>query len=197
MKTCSKCQRQLDESNFVKSPRYLDGRYPSCKECKKKAKIKTLLDHPTCSRCKKNPHLRYTNYCLRCWREIRQRPVVPLRSYDPKNKEWCCKCKQRPRQEYHNYCRLCQNESQRKWQQAQKLKNIPDEKRRKKTARHYVNTLFKRGKIKRQPCERCGAQSQHFHHLDYKDRTTNIQHLCLPCHVEAEREKRNLTNVSA
>ena len=192
MKHCSKCQQYLDNSNFVKSDRYLDGLYPSCKECRKKTKLKTLADHPLCCRCKLKPHISYEPYCLECWRTIRGR-LKPIRVVDRTNKEWCSRCKQLPRLPYHNYCAACKNASHMEWSERQKVKPVPDEKRRKRSARHYINTLYKRGKIKRQPCEKCGAPSLNFHHLDYEDRTTNVQHLCFKCHVQAEREKRNLT----
>lgn len=129
-----------------------------------------------------------------CHRAKKGRPVVPLRVYDPNNKEWCSKCRQMPRLPYHNYCHFCKKESTERWAAAQKPKIKPTEKQRKTTARRYINGLFKRGKIKRKPCELCGRPSQHFHHLDYNDRTTNVQHLCFGCHVQAERVKRNLTN---
>jgi hypothetical protein len=35
MKVCSKCNRELHESEFYKSNRYLDGLRPSCKHCQK------------------------------------------------------------------------------------------------------------------------------------------------------------------
>jgi hypothetical protein len=76
------------------------------------------------------------------------------------------------------------------WHNKRKPVKITPEKRRKASARHYVNTLYKRGKVRRQPCQFCGGPSVHFHHLDYKDRTLNVQHVCLPCHVRLEREKR-------
>lgn len=194
MKECSKCKCQLDESRFVKSPRYLDGLYPSCKSCRKIARDKTLADHPMCARCKVVPHLGYIPYCVECFRISKGRPVVPLRIRDANNKEWCSRCRQMPRLEYHNYCYFCKNTAHAKWEAAHNKKPKPTEKHRKYIARRYINGLFRRGKIKRKPCELCGRPSQHFHHLDYEDRTVNVQHLCFSCHVQAERTKRNLTN---
>ncbi len=36
MKSCSKCSYSKELVKFAKDSRYKDGRYPSCKECKKK-----------------------------------------------------------------------------------------------------------------------------------------------------------------
>lgn len=193
MKECSKCHRQLDENQFVKSPRYSDGLYPSCKECRKKTREKSLLDNPNCARCGQRPHIEGVAYCDECNCHMKGRPLIRSRVVDRSNKEWCCRCKERPRLPYHNYCQICKIASTMKWLSKFRTIRQPDERRRKQSARHYINTLFKRGKIKRDPCEICGRPSQHFHHLDYNDRTTNVQHLCFSCHVQAERIKRNLT----
>ncbi len=193
MKECSKCKQQLDESKFVKSDRYLDGLYPSCSQCRKQAQIKTLAEHPMCCACKVKPHLPYVMYCMECHRIKKGRSVVPSRIVDRTNKEWCSRCRERPRLPYHRYCQICKNASTSKWLAKFKTVRPPDEYRRKKSARHYINTLYRRGKVKRLLCEHCGDPSQNFHHLDYKDRTVNVQHLCFTCHVKAERLKRQLT----
>jgi hypothetical protein len=193
MKRCSKCLHNLDHSRFVKSPRYSDGFYPSCKACRKQARLKTLMDNPICSICGTFRHLKYSPYCSECNRVAKGRPAIPSRVVDRNNKVMCSRCRVHFRLEYHGYCQECKNASTRKWTAKFRTIRVPDEKRRKRSARHYINTLFKRGKVRRQPCEVCGQPSQHFHHLDYKDRTKNVQHLCLKCHIEAEREKRRLT----
>lgn len=194
MKCCSKCQVEQPESSFVKSPRYLDGLYPLCKTCRKEILMKALENNPLCRLCGIKPHVSYAAYCVECNRAKKGRPVVPTRIVDRTNKEWCSRCRQMPRLPYHNYCHFCKKESTERWTAAQKPKIKPTEKHRKYIARRYINGLFRRGKIKRNPCEMCGRPSQHFHHLDYNDRTTNVQHLCFGCHVQAERIKRNLTN---
>lgn len=194
MKECSKCKRQLDKSRFSKSDRYLDGLVSSCKDCHRATRMKTLSDHPLCFRCKEVPHLATTAYCLVCSRLMKGRTAVPKQPHDPANTDLCCMCKVQYRRPYHNYCYECGRIKAKQYRDSKKGQPVPDERRRKKSARHYINTLFKRGKIKRRPCEVCGEPSQHFHHLDYNDRTTNVQHLCFTCHVQAERLKRKVDN---
>lgn len=190
MKVCSKCQRQLPETQFVKSGRYLDGLYPSCKECRKKVWQRLIDSTPLCCRCKVRPHCKTHQYCYECQREVRGDPPIPRFRRDVTNKTMCSKCKKLPRLPYSNYCRECLNISVRAFRKRHSNRPLPTDKRRKATARHYINGLLKHKKIKRKPCEVCGKPSQHFHHLDYHDRTTNVMHVCHPCHVQLEREKR-------
>lgn len=196
LKTCSKCKRELLLERFVKSDRYSDGLYPLCKDCRKAIRLAGLKKYPMCSKCGKYPHTSNHRHCFACQREGRwQRPLVKFRR-DHFNKTLCSDCKSAPRLEYHNYCSGCMNKAVRAWRKRQNPPRPFSEERRKASARHYINTLFKRGKIKRKPCEVCGKPSDHFHHLDYKDRTTNVQHLCHQHHVEAERAKRKALTVS-
>lgn len=189
---CSKCRSTLEESQFVKSERYSDGCYPSCKQCQTEAKLKTFRTYPLCFLCGVKPHLEGRGYCYECDRIKKGRPIVPKFRRDPSNKTLCSRCKINPRSEYHRYCRSCQDKSFKEWRERTKKIRLPSEKRRKLSARFYVNGLLKRGKIKRQPCKYCGAPGTNFHHLDYKDRTRNIEHVCFPCHVRLEREKRKM-----
>lgn len=192
MKTCSKCRRVLELVCFVKSPRYSDGLYPSCKECRKKVFLNLVAKNIVCCRCRKRPHQPNHVHCYECQRELKGESKVPRYRRDSSNKLYCCKCKQLPRTAYGGYCLGCALKANEAWRKKQRPSQTRPEKKRKASARHYVNQLFKRGKLRRHPCEHCGAPSVHFHHLDYKDRTTNIQHVCLACHVRLEREKRKL-----
>ena len=180
----------MPETQFVKSERYSDGLYPSCKSCRRSARITTLSQHPLCYRCGIVPHQASNGYCYECDRLMKGREKPAKYRRDSKNKTMCCRCKVNPRQEYHGYCRPCANISVRISLARRRHIRPPDEHRRKASARHYINTLLRRGKIKRKPCKYCGAPSKHFHHLDYNDRTTNIEHVCHKCHVSLERDKR-------
>lgn len=196
MKTCVCCKIPQDSSVFVKSPRYRDGLAPYCRTCRKLKYLARVAKNPMCCHCKTRPHQPNHLLCYDCQRFHRGQSPTPKRRTDKSNKLWCCKCKERPRREYHAYCHECGNQDYRDRLKKNRTVKLVPEKRRKASARHYVNQLLKRGKIKRQPCEHCGNPSVHFHHLDYKDRTTNIQHVCHPCHVRLEREKRLLLTVS-
>lgn len=188
MKTCSKCQVEQPETEFVKSPRYKDGLYPSCKTCRRKSFESGLASNPMCRRCNKVPHTQTHVYCYECHRIMRgQKPEAKFRR-DSDNKTMCCRCKSKPRSQHHFYCSDCLREYNRNW-----LKQpgpIQVEARRKIKVRQVVQKRAKRGKLKRKPCEICGSTKSQFHHLDYKDRTTNVQHVCYPCHLRLHGHKK-------
>jgi hypothetical protein len=193
VKRCSKCERELGEDQFVKSPRYLDGLYPSCKECRKDALTKTLEQNPLCSKCGVRPHRKGCAWCSVCRHQDQFKDRRPKFRPTPKRDSYICpKCDLRPKLENHGYCRECKNDSTAAWE-AKRRGGLPEPFiLSKKTTRHYVNTLFQRGKIKRKPCEFCGAPSVNFHHLDYYAKTTNIQHVCHNCHVLIHSVQRKM-----
>lgn len=53
---------------------------------------------------------------------------------------------------------------------------------KKQRVRAITATLIRRGRIKRQPCQCCGAQNSQCHHLDY-DKPTLVGWLCRECHA--------------
>ncbi len=195
MKMCSKCKRELDPGQFVKSPRYSDGLYPSCKECRKATLQKWLVDHPTCSKCGSRPHMPGNGWCWDCEdskrrtkpKKFNRRPNTTLPNH------LCSRCGLRPHPEYHRWCLECIGEKRRERTRL-RLDTRP-ERKRKSTARHYVNTLVKRGKLKMGPCYLCGETSTQLHHLDYRDRTTNVIPTCDFCHVLIHRALRKLLTV--
>ena len=197
LKQCSKCKLLLAFECFAKSPRHSYGLYPSCKQCQRKVTVAWISRQIVCSRCKKNPPRASQSWCDACRRVGEVMPEVPkFRKTKNPDRNYCVMCQERSPTDYGAYCRPCASLYLRNWNKSKagiESRTRP-EKKRKSTARAYINGLFRRGKIKRKPCEHCGAPSVHFHHLDYKDRTTNIEHLCHRCHVIAERQKRLLTN---
>lgn len=195
VKQCSKCKRELEETNFVKSARYLDGLYPSCKECRKKVLMDCLAKDPMCAKCKTKPHQPKHRYCYDCQRDAKGYTKPARWRRDSTNDYWCCRCKDAPRAPYHRYCYRCKNASTREWSARKRAKTLKPAITRKERVRRYIYTLYQAGKISREPCYLCGEPSVHFHHLDYEERTTNIIHLCRPCHVIVERNKRHLTKV--
>jgi hypothetical protein len=191
MKTCSKCKKDLARERFVKSARYSDGLYPSCKDCRKIALQKTLEDHPMCSRCKAQPHGNGRLWCDDC--EIRERGLKPRKfNRDPHNK-LCSFCKTQPRARGKKYCKECANAYLKGWRDSHggSWACLTEEQKRKATARRYINTQLGRGKIVRGPCVKCGSPNTEFHHLDYLDRTRNVIDLCRPCHEQEERIKKS------
>jgi hypothetical protein len=99
------------------------------------------------------------------------------------------KCGQHPKLEYHSYCSKCHRQSHRKWRISNGYK---PHQLLKKTSRHYVNTLFKRGRIHRKACEFCGQPSVNFHHRSYGPRSLDIEHVCHNCHVLLHHIERKM-----
>jgi len=100
----------------------------------------------------------------------------------------------KPKLEYHRYCRECKNASTRKYLRQLKptLQALS-----KKTTRHYINTLIKRGKIKRLPCAYCGSIPSEFHHWHYEPRSTSGEFLCTLHHrIAHDVLKKVLTAVA-
>jgi hypothetical protein len=56
-------------------------------------------------------------------------------------------------------------------------------------ARSYANTYQRRGKLIRQPCEKCGSLQSEKHHPDYTQ-PLNVEWLCRPCHLQLHRDIR-------
>jgi len=191
MKTCSKCKKDLPRERFVKSPRYLDGLYPICKDCRKATRLRSLADNPLCRKCKKAPHVYKQAYCEACERKARGRTPIPKYRRKKKADGLCSKCNLRPKLKYHHWCNECKLEATRKWLSTGVMlwKNMTDEQKKKAIARGMVNRDIARGKLKKKPCEVCGALNvEAHHHKGYEiENALDIQWLCPPHHDEAER----------
>jgi len=192
-KTCSKCSESKSIFEFVKSDRYRDGYYPSCKSCRKEVRERSLAENPTCSRCNNAPHVRGNPYCYECDRIMKGRSIVPSHHRDPLNTDKCSRCKTNPRARGKNYCYECARQVQSDWrkQRGGWWSSLTPEQKRKATVRRFIGLKIERGSINREPCFVCGEQKTEIHHLDYEDRTLNILHLCKFHHGEIERQKRN------
>ena len=64
---------------------------------------------------------------------------------------------------------------------------------RKYAAQVILNNAIRAGKIKRKPCERCGAKA-HAHHENY-DKPLEVNWLCATHHSERHKEMRKLALV--
>lgn len=192
MKTCSKCKREQDLSCFVKSNRYKDGLYPSCKDCRKASREATLAKNPLCSKCGIKPHTSTHAYCYDCARIAMGDPPEPKFRRDVTNKTMCSKCKVKPRATGKNYCRDCSNAYNRNWiyENGGSWGVKSKEEKEKSVARHYASWLLKSGKIKRGKCAFCDQPGTEFHHFDYEPRTLNFVDICYRCHVDAHRKMR-------
>lgn len=192
MKACSKCGCEKPLLEFAPDKKYSDGKHCYCRQCQRQVRVKWLAVHPLCSRCRIRPHRASSGWCDECHHQGRGNQYHRRANGDG---VICVRCRKNPRCENHSYCNDCRNKSVREWRmRAGKYKA---EQLHKKTTRHYVNSLFKRGKIRRQPCKYCGKPSEHFHHLSYESRSLNIEHLCKRCHLIAHDIERNLLTAFA
>lgn len=192
MKVCSKCQQSLPETSFVKSARYKDGLYPSCKACRNQIRMLSLKNNPMCARCHSKPHTESHPYCYDCQRASKGEPAVPKFRRDSSNTTMCSRCKQNPRAPGKHYCRDCANQYLREWSRSKggywKSRNA--EQKRKSTVRMFVDHKIHRGQITRQPCLICGKPETEIHHLNYEQRTLDVIHICASHHVQLEKLKR-------
>lgn len=94
--------------------------------------------------------------------------------------EICSRCHVEPRLVYsHSWCRGCRNEHQRENRTPHRL--LPPVQRKRANARAIANVYQRRGKLKRKPCENCGAKRTEKHHDDYS-KPLQVRWLCKGCH---------------
>lgn len=216
MKVCSKCRRELEETSFVKSIRYNDGLYPSCKDCRREVRLARLRDNPLCSKCKTNPHAQNHSYCLNCIKESKIRSKTgDVRPRPPKFKtcsrcgirprgngrmicddckKMCSKCGNNIRTETSCWCQLCINlycRERRRRLHGTLHARMSKEQKIKKAARASVRMAILLGKLKRLPCQMCGSlESQAHHHNGYeKDHRLDVMWLCRKHHRDFESGK--------
>lgn len=68
-----------------------------------------------------------------------------------------------------------------------KYSQLTPEQRAKSNARATAGVAVRRGKLKVQPCEKCGASNAEKHHDDYS-KPLEIRWLCRGCHMEHHKE---------
>lgn len=83
-------------------------------------------------------------------------------------------------------CLSCENDYQRIYGRSY-TPTIPYTKRRK--SRGIAYSSFKRGKLIRKPCEKCGSENSEMHHEDY-DKPLDVQWLCRPCHLDLHQQNK-------
>ena len=191
-KPCSKCQRVLPLEYFALSPPHRHGRYPSCKKCQKETTKQGLARHVFCSKCRTRPHRIGNSWCDHCRRISEGKGPKKFIRRPSINDGICPRCRTRPKMIKYGYCLICTRAAVR--ERSAKKRGIPLSPLvlAKKTTRHYVNTLFQRGKLRRGPCVYCGDPGQEFHHWDYLPRTLNIDDVCKECHVALHKILRLL-----
>lgn len=184
---CSKCKKSFPLDHFIKSERYSDGKYPTCRECRKEYRTRYLKQNPLCIRCKKEPHHATNPYCLECSRILQGGPPVRQRHH-PKHPDLCPRCGG-PRKHRRRWCSKCANAARKIWLKARGGQWAYAESkgnRHKLVARAYVNHLVQRRKLIPKPCEVCGRLEVEAHHNTYED-PLDIRWLCSEHHDALER----------
>jgi|SRR5580704_13297039 hypothetical protein len=194
-KICSKCKRELPETEFVKSDKYSDGLANPCKSCRLSYRNERLLKLPFCIDCKTENRMVGNFYCYTC-ADARRR-TKPKKFIRRKNRTdgLCPECGVAPKPKGRGHCVKCNNK-----RHYAKLKakggqwNLLNEFQRKKTkARRLAYNWLQTGKIIKLSCRICDNPDSEMHHLDY-DKPTEIMWLCGNCHRAVERwEKYKLT----
>jgi len=74
-----------------------------------------------------------------------------------------------------------------------KHRDLPEEARKKATARSYAHVYVKRGKIERKPCKICGTNERlEMHHEDHS-KPTEVIWLCRKHHIEVTKNIRHIS----
>ncbi len=221
MKRCSKCKRDLDEVLFVKSSRYLDGLYPSCKECRGKLRTESLSKDPMCRHCRVNERLPGGAYCSDCKRMHRTSPKRPKPVDWAAVRKICIKCKVNPRSDGTGrlcdecyrmcpkcglreraaggavWCYVCLEGYRATYKRPQRrpdkaYRSLTEEEKVKRHARKAVNLAIKLGVLKREPCEVCGCLEVEGHHQSYeRDQWLKVRWICKEHHAALETWERS------
>lgn len=91
----------------------------------------------------------------------------------------CAKCEINWRRESHAYCAPCHAAYMREWRKTHRLAGAA---RLKDNARSYAGVYKRRGIIKPDRCEDCGAVMAEMHHEDYA-KPKDVVWLCRRCHL--------------
>lgn len=82
------------------------------------------------------------------------------------------------------YCKGCHAANMRA--KRPRHSELTTEQRKKANCRSYVNVYIRRGKITKQPCEKCGKKAE-MHHEDY-DKPLEVVWLCREHHLEHHKK---------
>jgi hypothetical protein len=96
----------------------------------------------------------------------------------------CSRCKGPRDRGAQRYCKACHAAYVREWK---KTHPPSEEERKKNRARSITGVYFRRGKIARKPCERCGSEHSEKHHEDYS-KPLDVHWLCRKCHLDHHSE---------
>lgn len=100
--------------------------------------------------------------------------------------KYCSRCPRVKEVASKRYCRECANAYNREWR---KTHSLTEFQRAKANTRSKTKVYVRRGKIKKLPCNICGATEKvQAHHHDYND-FKNVEWLCFSCHRDHHIEQ--------
>lgn len=166
MKKCFKCGKEKPLTEFYKHPRMADGHLSKCKECTKldtKTNYHKRREYYVAYDKKRNKDERRRRYIASNYRQLRQTASDRYKSYREKNY-------------LKNRARKIAKQRLDRLQNPEKYK-----------ARNAVNNAVRDGRLKKLPCEICGAAEKvQAHHHDYL-KPLDVIWLCTRHHGEEHR----------
>jgi len=103
-------------------------------------------------------------------------------------KEKCSACGINDHRPGQKTCKPCHAEYMRK--NRPKHSELTDAQRMKANCRSYANVAFKRGKLIKQPCVKCGDENSEMHHEDYT-KPLEVIWLCRKDHLGLHQKEQN------
>lgn len=89
------------------------------------------------------------------------------------------------------FCKECQRVYLNEYRTKKNYLTIGKNTKTKHYARTYANTYLKRGKLKKKPCEVCGASEVEMHHEDYS-KPLQVNWLCRKHHMDNHKKTKNV-----
>lgn len=111
--------------------------------------------------------------------EKRKQVHIAGRTY----KQWCNDNRGRVRQLQNEYHARCMADPAKHEMELARRKRWNESHKDQVNAMQRINSYIKKGMVRRQPCEICGAEDSHAHHDDYT-RPLNVRWLCPLHHKE-------------
>lgn len=156
MKTCFKCKKIKDLTEFYKHPRMVDGHVNKCKSCNKKDVIENTA---------KNAEY--------------------YREYDRKRANLPHRVEARRLYQQTDAWKLSHKKAEKKYELSPKGKNTARRNLNKyplkRAARLLVQVAVISKKIIKKNCEKCGSVKSQAHHDNYYE-PLNVRWLCIKCH---------------
>ena len=188
MKTCTKCKKEKELSEFTKLKRSKDGLYPQCRTCKLEY-WKNNRDHELARNSQwKKDNREKVKKTTKKWIKANPNKVKKYKAADyQNNKEKCDKrnrewAKKNPEKIKEYDKRTREKESFKEWRRKYQIKRKIHATIKGK-ARKAINESVRQGKlIKPKNCQMCNSEENiEAHHADY-EKFLEVLWVCRRCH---------------